>query len=92
MINEYISDLLTYAKIHLGMKEEDGVYLSNRILEKLGVSEMCAAGEAFNPELHNAVSHIDDENAAENVVAQVYQKGYKIGDKVVRHATVVVAN
>ena len=60
--------------------------------EKLGVSEMGAAGEAFNPELHNAVSHIDDENAAENVVAQVYQKGYKIGDKVVRHATVVVAN
>ena len=39
MINEYISDLLTYAKIHLGMKEEDGVYLSNRILEKLGVPE-----------------------------------------------------
>lgn len=56
------------------------------------MSEMGAAGEAFNPELHNAVSHIDDENAAENVVAQVYQKGYKIGDKVVRHATVVVAN
>ena len=63
-----------------------------KALEKLGVSEMGAAGEAFNPELHNAVSHIDDENAAENVVAQVYQKGYKIGDKVVRHATVVVAN
>ena len=53
---------------------------------------MGVAGEAFNPELHNAVSHIDDESAAENVVAQVYQKGYKIGDKVVRHATVVVAN
>ena len=63
-----------------------------KALEKLGGSEMGAAGEAFNPELHNAVSHIDDENAAENVVAQVYQKGYKIGDKVVRHATVVVAN
>ena len=63
-----------------------------RALEKLGVAEMGVAGEAFNPELHNAVSHIDDESAAENVVAQVYQKGYKIGDKVVRHATVVVAN
>lgn len=47
MINEYISDLLTYAKIHLGMKEEDGVYLSNRILEKLGVLEFepCEANE-----------------------------------------------
>ena len=47
-----------------------------RALEKLGVAEMGVAGEAFNPELHNAVSHIDDESAAENVVAQVYQKGY----------------
>lgn len=63
-----------------------------KALEKLGVTEMGAEGEAFDPELHNAVSHIDDESAAENVVAQVYQKGYRIGDKVVRHATVVVAN
>lgn len=63
-----------------------------KALEKLGVTEMGAEGEAFNPEVHNAVSHIDDESAAENVVAQVFQKGYKIGDKVVRHATVVVAN
>lgn len=70
----------------------NGPDAAEKALEKLGVSEMGAAGEAFNPELHNAVSHIDDENAAENVVAQVYQKGYKIGDKVVRHATVVVAN
>lgn len=63
-----------------------------KALEKLGVTEMGAAGEAFNPDLHNAVSHIEDEGADENVVAQVYQKGYKIGEKIVRHATVVVAN
>ncbi|WP_050697031.1 nucleotide exchange factor GrpE [Anaeromassilibacillus senegalensis] len=63
-----------------------------KALEKLGVAEMGAVGEAFNPDIHNAVSHIDDESADENVIAQVFQKGYKMGDKVVRHAVVVVAN
>nr|WP_319489434.1 nucleotide exchange factor GrpE [uncultured Caproiciproducens sp.] len=61
-------------------------------LTKLGVTEMGETGEAFNPDLHNAVSHMDDENAGENTIAQVFQKGYKIGDKVVRHAMVQVAN
>jgi molecular chaperone GrpE len=63
-----------------------------KALENLKVQQMGEPGEPFNPDLHNAVSHIDDENAGENTVAQVYQKGYKIGDKIVRHATVVVAN
>jgi molecular chaperone GrpE len=61
-------------------------------LKKLGVTEMGQAGEAFNPDFHNAVSHIDDENAEENSIVQVFQKGYKINDKVVRHAMVQVAN
>lgn len=61
-------------------------------LQKLGVMEMGEVGEVFNPDLHNAVSHVDDENAGENTIAQVFQKGYKIGDKVVRHAMVQVAN
>lgn len=61
-------------------------------LEKLGVSEMGAEGESFDPAIHNAVMHIEDENLGENVIVQVLQKGYKIGEKVVRHAMVQVAN
>ena len=61
-------------------------------LEKLGVTEMGKVGEPFNPDLHNAVSHVEDENAGENTIAQVFQKGYQIGDKVIRHAMVQVAN
>lgn len=59
---------------------------------KLGVEEIVAEGEAFNPELHYAVSRVEDENLGENVVAAVMQKGYKLGDKVIRHAMVAVAN
>ncbi len=62
------------------------------VLSKLGVEEIEATGVEFNPVYHNAVSQIEDENLGENVVAQVYQKGYKIGEKVVRCAMVVVAN
>ena len=46
----------------------------------------------FDPEKHNAVMHIDDENLGENVVAQVFQAGFSMGDKVIRHAIVQVAN
>lgn len=59
---------------------------------KLGIEEMAGVGEEFNPDLHNAVAHIEDENLGENVVSAVYQKGYLLGDKVVRHAMVQVAN
>lgn len=61
-------------------------------LIKLGVNEMGMVGDPFDPNFHNAVSHIEDENAGENVIVQVFQKGYKINDKVVRHAMVQVAN
>jgi molecular chaperone GrpE len=61
-------------------------------LEKLGVAEMGKEGEPFDPTKHNAVAHIDDENLGENVVAKVFQKGYCIGDKVIRHAMVQAAN
>lgn len=60
--------------------------------EKLGLTEMGKVGETFDPNLHNAVAHIEDENLGENVIAAVYQKGYKLGDRVVRHAMVQVAN
>jgi molecular chaperone GrpE len=60
--------------------------------EKLGIKESGAVGEPFDPQYHNAVAHIDDENLGENVIAAVYQKGYVLGDRVVRHAMVQVAN
>ena len=62
------------------------------ILKKLGVTEIEAQGAPFDPEKHNAVMHIDDENLGENVVSQVFQAGFLLGDKVVRHAIVQVAN
>ena len=62
------------------------------ILKSLGVEESEAKGAAFDPEMHNAVMHIDDESLGENVVAQVFQAGFKMGDKVIRHSIVQVAN
>lgn len=62
------------------------------VLAKLGVTEIEAEGQPFDPEKHNAVMHIDDENFGENIVAEVFQKGFMIGDKVLRFAMVKVAN
>lgn len=60
-------------------------------LEKLNVEEISADGE-FNPHVHNAVMHIDDAQYGNNQVVEVFQKGYKRGDKVLRHSMVKVAN
>lgn len=60
--------------------------------EKLNIHEIGAVGEAFDPNLHNAVSHIDSEELGENVISAVFQKGYMLGDKVIRYAMVQVAN
>ena len=62
------------------------------ILKNLGVTEIEAQGQPFDPEKHNAVMHIEDENLGESVVAQVFQAGFMLGDKVIRHAIVQVAN
>ena len=62
------------------------------ILEKLGVKEIEAEGKPFDPNFHNAVSQITDENLGENTVAAVLRKGYIMGNKVIRHAMVTVAN
>ena len=58
----------------------------------LGVEIFGEKGDAFDPNLHNAVMHIDDEAMEENMISQVFQKGFKIGDKIVRFAMVQVAN
>ena len=63
-----------------------------KIFTGLGVEVFGAPGDEFDPNLHNAVMHIDDENLGENVIAQVFQKGFKVGEKVVRFAMVQVAN
>ena len=63
-----------------------------KIFTGLGVEIFGNVGEAFDPNLHNAVMHIDDESMEENTISQVFQKGFKIGEKVVRFAMVQVAN
>ena len=63
-----------------------------KILTSLGVEIFGKPGDAFDPNLHNAVMHCEDENLGENVIAQVFQQGFRIGDKVVRFAMVQVAN
>ena len=61
-------------------------------LTKLGIEEIKAVGETFDPERHYAVLHVEDENYGENEVVEVLQKGYIRGDKVIRYAVVKVAN
>lgn len=63
----------------------------NTSFEKLGVEEIDATGE-FDPNLHQAVMHIEDENHGANAIAEVFQKGYKRGDKIIRYTVVKVAN
>ncbi|MBO7728647.1 MAG: nucleotide exchange factor GrpE [Oscillospiraceae bacterium] len=64
----------------------------NSTLEKLGASEIKAVGEKFDPALHNAVMHVEDETKGENEIVEEFQKGFKIGDKVIRFSMVKVAN
>lgn len=64
----------------------------NTVLEGLGIKAIEAVGKEFDPSLHNAVMHIDDENYGENEVVEELQKGYTYGDTVLRHSMVKVAN
>lgn len=63
-----------------------------KTLEKLNVEKLDPLGESFNPNLHSAVLHIDDDNYAANEIVEVLEKGYARNDKVIRHAIVKVAN
>ena len=63
-----------------------------KIFTGLGVEIFGQVGDTFDPNLHNAVMHIESEDLAENTIAQVFQKGFKLGDKIVRFAMVQVAN
>lgn len=61
-------------------------------LEKLGVTEIPAVGEKFDPALHNAVMHEQDETKEDGLIVEEFQKGFKLGDKVIRHSMVKVVN
>ena len=71
------------------------VMIYNQLMEtlnKLGVEEIEALNSTFDPNFHEAVMHVEDENNGEKEVTEVFRKGYKIGDKIIRHAMVKVAN
>lgn len=94
-----VIDNLGYAKESLSKQE--GVDVSGiemvirqfyEIMEANGVKEIEAEGAEFDPNFHNAVMHVEDEAYGENVVVEVLQKGYIIGERVIRHAMVKVAN
>ena len=64
----------------------------NTTMEKLGVTKIDSLGEKFDPALHNAVMHVEDEEKGENEIVEVFQEGFRLGDKVIRFAMVKVAN
>lgn len=81
------SDVESYKK---GMEMINTSFVET--LKKLGVEAFGEAGEEFDPNFHNGVMHVEDEDLGENVIAEVFSKGYKIGDRVLRPAMVKVAN
>ncbi len=62
------------------------------VMEKLGVTEMDCLGKTFDPAFHNAVMHVDDPEKGDNEIVEVFQQGFVMGDRIVRHAMVKVAN
>lgn len=74
----------------------DGLVLLEKqfmqILTSIGVNEIEAVGQEFNPELHNAITHAEDETLGENIVSEEFQKGYMYNDKVIRYSQVKVVN
>ena len=85
-LNQETSDAAYKKGVEMTMNELVKIFTS------LGVEIFGNVGDAFDPNLHNAVMHIDSEELGENTIAQVFQKGFKIGEKVVRFAMVQVAN
>ena len=79
-----------------GAAVKDGLVMISKsvseVLEKLGVTKYGEPGETFDPNLHNAVLHIEDESFGEGEIVEVFQRGYKKGDKIIRFAMVKTAN
>ena len=91
-----IDDMERAAKYTDAQKVAEGVAITLKtfagILEKMGITSFGEAGEPFDPELHNAIMHVEDDTLGESVIKDVFQRGYKKGDKVIRYAMVIVAN
>ena len=85
-LNHETSDEALKTGVELTLKQFE------KVLSDLGVSEIPALGETFDPNFHNAVMHIDDENFKEKEIVEVFQIGYKMNDKVIRYSMVKVAN
>ncbi len=79
-----------------GEKVKEGLMMTAKsvsaVLEKLGIETVGAVGETFDPNLHNAVFHVEDESLSEGEIVEVFQKGYKKGNKIIRFAMVKTAN
>ena len=85
-LNQHTEDEAYKKGVEMTMTQLVGIFTS------LGVEIYGNAGDEFDPNIHNAVMHTDDDSAAENTITQVFQKGIKLGEKIVRFAMVQVAN
>lgn len=98
VLDSFDSALNIEGETNKNIKESDasGISLIHKqligALNKIGVEEIPALGQEFDPNLHQAVMSVEDENAGENEIVEVFQKGYKNGDRVIRHSMVKVAN
>lgn len=94
-----VADSLEMAAKSVGGKQSDyqkGLELVinqlNASFKKLGVESFGNVGDKFDPDIHNAIAHCEDADAEENTIVEVFQRGYKLNDKVIRHAMVKVIN
>ena len=91
-----IDNLERAAQFEAGEKLREGLVMTAKatagVFEKLGVEEFGKPGDSFDPNLHNAVLHIDDESYGEGEIVEVFQKGYKKGKRIIRFAMVKTAN
>ena len=96
VIDNLEKSLATNAEDESAKAWKNGVELIYRqfseVLTKLGAEEIKTVGEEFNPNLHDAVMHVEDENVGENIIVEELRKAYKLKDRIIRHSMVKVAN
>lgn len=96
VIDNLEKSLATAADDEVAKAWKSGVELIYRqfteVLSKLGAEEIKAVGEQFDPNFHDAVMHVEDENVGDNVIVEELRKGYKLKDRIIRHSMVKVAN
>ena len=96
VIDNLEKSLATNAEDEVAKAWKNGVELIYRqfteVLKKLGAEEIKSVGEQFDPNVHEAVMHIEDENVGDNVIVEELRKGYKLKDRIIRNSMVKVAN